>query len=570
MKPPSVKRKWSIHTPDPVVVSAIAEAHDVSPLMATIMANRGITSDTAEKYLSPTLSTMYNPSLLQGMDAAAVRFADAIIGGESCTCFLDFDADGCNAGAILLRFGRMVGCRISSYVPDRITEGYGLNEEGLRSIKAAGSTLVITVDLGVTAIEEARLCRELGMDLIITDHHALNADGVLPDAVAVVNPHIPSPYPFQHLCGAGVAFALVVATRKTLRDRGYFVQRPEPKITELLPLVALATIGDLVELRDENRLFVTHGLKAMYSIPGLKALAQVAGLDLATPPSAGQVAFRLAPRINASGRMDSAAIALELLITDDVARAEELAAILDGFNQERQAAEQHVVAESLAMIEADPSLLERKTIVLSGDHPQGVVGIAASRLIEIYHRPTIIISVREDGTGKGSCRSISGFHMRDALDKCSSFLIGFGGHPMAAGLSLQMSDLDAFRDAFEAAASFLTQEDLQPVTKIDAELGERDICVRTVDDLARLEPFGMKNSSPVFCVRQAEVVSVSPLKDKHLKLNVKIGGSTFTALGWGMIERQADLSDCVDLAFTLDVNEWRGKRTVQLELKDFM
>jgi single-stranded-DNA-specific exonuclease len=569
LKITAVSRKWLLYNPDPALVAQLSKEHNVSHLVATVMANRGLTPCAAAKYLSPTLSTMYDPSGMHQMGAAADRFADAIIKGEICFCVGDFDADGTNATAILLRFGKMLGYEIHPYIPDRIKEGYGLSEDALRFIQAAGASLVLTVDLGVTAVKEAKICKELGMDLVITDHHAVNEDGILPDAVAVVNPHIESSYPYQHLSGAGVAFALVVATLKVLRDRGYFHKRSEPKVIELLPFVALATIADLVELKSENRLFVTHGLKTMYSIPGLKALAQVSGLDVNTPPFAGQIGFRLGPRINASGRMSSAATALELLTTDSPARAEELAGILDRFNQERQAEELRVVTEALAMLEADPELLNGKTIVLAGDFAPGVIGIAASRLTEMFHRPTIIISDRQDGTGKGSCRSISAFHMRQGLGKCSLLLAGFGGHPMAAGLSLKMSDLEAFKEAFEKAAAHLTEDDLRPVTRIDAELVEDQITVGTVDELEQLQPFGMGNAGPVFCAYQASVISLNQLKEKHLKLNLMIGGTRFTALGWGMADREHEIEGMIDAAFTLDINEWRGERTIQLILKDF-
>lgn len=565
-----VPKKWILHNPDPQIVSAISKSHQVSELLATVMANRDITADSAGKYLSPSLASMYDPEQLPGMPVAAARFADAIMSKETVTAFVDMDADGTVSGSILLRFGRMVGLQMRSYIPHRVKEGYGLNIEALRSIKEGGTTLVITADLGITNIKEAAFCRELGMDLVITDHHALNEDGILPDAIAVVNPHIPgSHYPFTHLCGAGVAFGLVVATRKVLRDRGYFSGRPEPRLIELLPLVALATIADLVEIKSENRMYVTHGLKKMYSILGIRALAQVSGIDITSPPSAGQVAFRLAPRINASGRMDSASFALELLTTENPSRADELASILDKFNQDRQAEEERVVKEALATLEANPELLQRKTIVLSGDYAQGVVGIAASRLLEVYHRPVIIISEKEDGTGKGSGRSISAFHLRNGLDKCSEFLSGYGGHPAAAGLSIKLCDLDSFRDSFELAAKELTEEDLRPVIKIDAELSESQISHSTIVELERLEPFGVGNPGPVFCIRKAKVRRLSPLKNKHLKLVLEVGDLCVEAIGWGMLDRQHEIQEVMDFVFSLGINEWRGQSSIQLTLKDF-
>lgn len=563
-----LERRWNILSPNPATVMGLAVTHQISPLAATVMINRGIDDKAAARYLSPSIRTLSNPDRMAGMVEAASRFADAIMNGEQVVFYGDMDADGTNSMALLARFSRMVACDFPVYIPHRINEGYGLHKDSLQTIKDEyNPSLIVTADVGITAVEEAAFCRELGIDLIITDHHT--PGDILPDACAVVNPHRSDcPYPFKKLAGVGVAFALVSSTTEVLIERGYFVPGGEPDLRELLPLVALATIADVVELQGENRALVTEGLRDFHSLPGLRALARVAGVSPSLPPSSGQIAFKYAPRINAAGRMDTAMLAYELLSTDDEDRADELARVLDTFNQERQAEEARVLEEAVAQIEADPALL-RKTLVLSGSGwAPGVVGICAQRLIERYYRPTVMIADMGDGIGKGSCRSIPAFHLYNGLAEVGHLLRGFGGHPAAAGLTIDMERIPEFRDAFDQTelACSLSDEDLVPVIEIDAVARAEDLSLQTVQDLKRLEPFGMGNRSPVFCVKGATVLSRKVLKDVHLKLQVDVEGQKFDAIGWGMAER--DIGKKVDLAFALDVNEWQGKRSVQLVLKD--
>jgi len=563
-----LNRRWNILSPNPATVLGLSLAHGISPLAATVMINRGIDSKTAPKFLNPSLSHLSNPDRMAGMTSAATRFADAIMNGEE-TCFYgDMDADGTNSMALFARFARMTCNDYPVYIPHRISEGYGLHKESLKVIKEKHDPkLIITADVGITAVAEAAYCRELGIDLIITDHHT--PGDTIPDAFAVVNPHLSHcPYPFKNLAGVGVAFALVVCTTRILTQRGYFMEGGEPDLRELLPLVALATVADVVELQGDNRALVTEGLKDFHSIPGLRALARVAGLSPTVAPTSTHLAFKFAPRINAAGRMDTSLLAFELLSTDDEDRADELAGILDALNRERQEEEARVVEEAIAQVEADPSLL-RRTLVLSGaGWAPGVVGICAQRMVERFFRPSVLIADMGNGTGKGSCRSIPAFHMRDGLSQVSDYLIRFGGHPAAAGLSIEMNKLDAFRAALDACeqARSLSDEDLVPVIEIDAVAKAEDLTLQTIQDLKKLEPFGMGNRSPVFCVQGANVVTRKILKEKHLKLQVEVDGKTFDAIGWGMAEKK--VGKRVDLAFALDVNEWNGKRTVQFILKD--
>jgi len=565
-----MKRRWNIASPNPAAVIGITMAQKVSNLVATVMLNRGVTDKTAARFLSPSLAFLPSPSRMSGMAEASARLAEAIISGEKTVVYHDMDCDGVAAGSLLVRYGLMCGCEFSTYVPHRIKEGYGFHSSSIDRIKERfAPSLVVTVDVGITAHDTAAHCRELGIDLIITDHHT--PDQTVPEAIAVVNPHLPCcPYPFKALAGVGVAYALAVATTEVLIERGYFAPGGEPDLHELLPLVALGTIADVVELQGENRILAAEGLKRFYSIPGLRALARVADLGLSLHPTSVQVAFKFAPRVNAAGRLDSASLAAELLMTDDEDRADELARILDQLNTERQDEEARGVEEAVAMVEADPSLL-RKTLVLYSEnlHP-GVAGICAQRLVERYYRPTLMIAGMGDGIAKGSGRSIPAFQMYDGLSEVSDLLKGFGGHPMAAGLTIEVDKIGMFRDAFDATDQVrsLSEEDLVPVVEIDAVASAEDLTMRTIADLKRLEPHGAGNRAPVFCVLGAEVSArkVMGKEKNHLKLTLRVGETNVDAIGFGMADKE--LGTNVDVAFCLDVNEWRGKRTVQLMLRD--
>jgi len=346
--------------------------HQVSQLMATVMMNRGVSVEEAGRFLNPALTNLSYPARMFGMMQAAERLSRAITDGETVVCWADRDADGVAAGSIIYRYSHLCGCEFPVHIPHR-DEGYGLSWAGLQHVKdTLDPSLIITVDAGISSVEEAAFCRELGIDLIITDHHTPGK--TLPDALAIVNPHLATcPYSFKYLCGTGVAFCLALVTTKVLAGQGYFCDGGEPDLTELLPALALATVADVVDLKFENRNIVTEGLKLFYKNPGLRALASVAGLNTSVPPTSIQVAFNIAPRINAAGRMASPDLALELLCTDDDSEAHGLALELDQLNTQRTGTEAQIVEEAVAMIDADPSLL-RNTIVLKGNWAHGVIG----------------------------------------------------------------------------------------------------------------------------------------------------------------------------------------------------
>lgn len=561
--------KWNLATPDESVVNEIAHAAGVSRTVAAAMVNRGVTLDDAEVYISAAHCLLPNPFLLLNMEKSAKRLAHAIQTDEQVAIWLDYDGDGQTAGALLCWLGRMLGVEFRPYIPDRLSEGYGLNQDGIRQLAEEGISLLVTVDCGITAYQEALLCRDMGMDLIITDHHTPSVD--IPDAYSVINPLLPGDmFPFKKLAGVGVAYNLAAATIEILHQAKWFnANRPKPSVEELLPLVAIGTIADVVELRSFNRVMVTQGIERIrqgrHPFVGIRALCEVSAVCENTL-SSGQIGFRLAPRLNAGGRLEWAGIGFELLMATNPLVATAHAVKLDELNSSRQEMEELIVSQASAMFESDPALWERKTIVLASPewHP-GVIGIAASRMVERYHRPTVIIAL--DGeTGKGSCRSIKPFDIHEGLCQCSDILERFGGHPMAAGLSLAANKLPAFTKAFENSASYLTEEDLQPVVTIDAEANSEDLSLEICNEVEQMEPFGMGNSKPVFSLVGCKVVNMRVLKGKHLKLELSKNGRGFDAIGFNM-SAGFEPKDLVDIAFCLERNEWRGVESLQLQLR---
>jgi single-stranded-DNA-specific exonuclease len=467
--------------------------------------------------------------------------------------------------ALLVTFFRAVGLDCFSYIPKRLTEGYGLSAQGVAAAARGGAKVLVTVDCGISSVAEALLCREAGVDLIVTDHHAPPEE--LPDAFAIINPLQPGcSFPFKSLAGVGVAFHLVIAMRARLRALGQFAAA-EPDIREYLDLVALGTVADVVPLLGANRVLVSYGLKQLSASGrvGIQALKEVAGVS--GEVGCGAVGFRLAPRINAAGRLEDAALGLELLVTSDPAKARTIAAALDDSNAERQAIERSTLEEARAMLE-EGACRGRKSIVLGSKlwHP-GVIGIVASRIAELFHRPVILFAI-EDGTGRGSGRSISRFHLLDAIRSCADHLLRYGGHSHAAGLSLAEEELDRFALSFEeAAAGALDAEALIPTISYDVELSPAQVVEPLVQELGRMKPFGMGNPEPVFLLKGAQVAESRVLKGGHLKLKLSCGGRSFDAIGFGLAEK-AECGACVDLLFSPGINVWNGKSSLQLMVKD--
>ena len=549
-------------------------------LTQRVLAARGIVSAAeCEAFLAPKLTALHDPSGIPDLDRAAERVLAAARAREPIVIYGDYDADGVTASAVLVRAIRTLipGAVVEAYIPHRLDEGYGLNAQALRELAERGTRVVVSVDCGVTAVDEARLARELGLELIITDHHN-PPDRIedLPEAL-VVHPRRPdSTYPFGELCGAGVAFKLAwrLATLSCGAERVPAAVREH--LLELLGLAALGTIADVVPLVDENRAITAFGLRrlAAGSLPGVRALlaaSQVGRNEL----DAEAAAFRLGPRINAAGRMGHAKEALELLLTESESRAEELAATLTAFNQKRQSVERAIAEEAARLAEASGMVGDgRRAIVLASEgwHP-GVIGIVCSRLVERFGRPTILLQ-RENGVCRGSCRSIDGFNITAALRACGEHLTTFGGHDMAAGLSLESSRLEAFAEAFCAhAGERLTPEDLTAGATYDAEADLEEMTVSGARELAALAPFGRSNPRPTLLlrdVRLAENAQCMGANARHAQMRFARPGGALRAIAWNWGERVDALRAGIegDALVRLKLNEWRGRVSAECELVD--
>ena len=535
----------------PALLSAVLAAREVS------------TPEESAVFLERERSLSHSPMLMKDMDRAVERISRALAAGEKMAVFGDYDVDGITATVLLVDYLRSRGADCVKYIPRRIEDGYGLGRDALRLLREKGVTLVITVDCGITGVEEARFAREIGMDLVITDHH--ECKDVLPCAAAVVDPRRPDcPYPFKHLAGVGVALKLVLALGG---------QREEALFARYCALAAVGTVADVMQMTGENRTIVHRGLESIGSTDflGLQALLRETGLA-DRDVSSVQIGFVLAPRINAAGRMGEAELAADLLLTNDPARAECLARELCGLNRERQAVEQEIFAQAVEQIEYLPAG-ERSALVLSSEvWHQGVVGIVASRLSEKYSCPSFMIHL-QNGMGKGSCRSYGGFNLFAALESCSDLLVDFGGHELAAGFNIREEDIPAFRRRMNhCVCDYCNGE--TPVSSLEVDVTIRDpscITLEEMEQLDRLEPYGAGNNRPVFALMGAKVESLQNVgQNRHLKLRLSKGPYHFDAIFFSATagECGAAAGMRVDAAFHLQVNEFRGVSSVQLQLVD--
>jgi single-stranded-DNA-specific exonuclease len=551
---------------------ALAGELGLHPLPARILTHRGYrTPEAASAFLSDKLADLPDPFRMKGMGAAVDRITRALRTNEKITLYGDYDVDGVCSTSLLSIFLRELGAAPGTYIPHRLGEGYGLNVQAVEKLAAEGTRVLVTLDCGITANVEISRARDLGVDVVIVDHHTVPA--TLPPAVAVLNPHQPGcEYPTKTLCAAGVAFNLCMGLRKRLRDEGFFATRKEPNLRALMDLAALATVADVVPLTGVNRILVAHGLQELTAArrPGVRALKEAAGMEAEAPVTAGQVGFRLGPRINAAGRLHDASLGLQMLTCESIEEARRLAQVLDRANAERQGIESTILTEALKQAE---TLRDSRGLVLyaEGWHP-GVIGIVASRVVERFYRPTIMIGVN-DGVGKGSARSIEAFHLFDAISGCSDLLTRFGGHKYAAGLTIEAGKLPAFREAFERIAmQRLTPEDLVPRCKVDAVVTPRELDESAVEALQKLGPFGQGNPEPVLVLKH-QVARPRVLTPKtgygsaHLKLAL-LDAPEVDAIGFGMADRLSLVEGPVDLAFQVGVDTFRGQRRVSLRLKD--
>ncbi|HSM91362.1 MAG TPA: single-stranded-DNA-specific exonuclease RecJ [Anaeromyxobacteraceae bacterium] len=554
---------------DAEAAERLASRLRLHPLAARALAARGYRdADAAVAFLEARLSDLPDPFVMKGMHDAVRRISGALAAGERIACYGDYDVDGVTSTVLLAGFLRAAGGDVVTYTPHRLAEGYGLNTAAVERLAGQGVKLLVTLDCGITSVEEVRAAAAAGVDTVVVDHHTVPVE--LPAAAAILNPHQPGcGYPSKDLAAVGVTFALVMALRRSLREGGRFgADRPEPNLKEALDLVALGTVADVVPLVGANRILVKWGLEELARTrrPGLAALKRVAGIADRAAVGAGQVGFRLAPRINAAGRLDDAGRGVRLLLTQDAREAAALAAELDRENQARQEIEKAILEEAVADAAARVKAGARGLVLhRPGWHP-GVVGIVASRIVERFHRPAVLVGSL-DGVGKGSGRSIEGFHLYDALAACAGHLVRFGGHKHAAGVTIDPDAVPRFRDAFEVhAARTIADEALVPRTRIDGWIAPGDLGERAAADLARLAPFGAGNPEPVWALRGAAArARTLGAEGRHLKL--QLGGGVDT-IGFGMGDRLGACAGEVEAAFTIGFDEWDGVRRLQLKLKD--
>ena len=556
--------KWNIGAPAPQAVDLLRGA-GYSGLLSTVLASRGIeTPEAAAAFLNRAQRLEYSPLLMRDMDRAAERIRRAIDGGETVAVFGDYDVDGITSTVLLLDYLQSQGVPCLRYIPRRIEDGYGLSCDAIRRLREQGATLMITVDCGITGNEEVAYANSIGLDVVVTDHH--ECKGSLPDAAAVVDPHRPDcPYPFKHLAGVGVALKLVLALGGPQRETELF--------DRYCTLAAIGTVADVMLMEGENRTIVYSGLKRLpeTDFVGIHALLREAGLA-DKPITSIQIGFVLSPRINAAGRMGAADLAADLLMTDDPARAEELARKLCDLNRERQSVEQDICADAIAQIERLPDEF-RSALVLASEHwHQGVVGIVASRLSEKYSCPSFMIHIK-DGCGKGSCRSYGGFNLFAALESCSDLLDGFGGHELAAGFTIRQENIEKFRRRMNLYVRSSSGGELPvPSLEIDAPIvNPSDITLEEVDCLSVLEPYGSGNPRPVFALLGATVDSIQPVgQGRHLKLRLSKGTPHFDAIFFSVSAEECAFAagSRVDVAFYLQANTFRGSTALQLQLID--
>lgn len=560
-----LQKNWLLKEFDKNRVVEISKEFHISPLTSIILYNRGIqSSEEIADFLNCSLDGLHDPFLMKGMKEAVSRIRQAKENNEKITIYGDYDVDGITSIAILYKHLTSMGFEVDYYVPDRIQEGYGVNREALDKIKESGTKVIITVDTGITAVEETEYAREIGMDIIITDHHECKE--TIPAAYAAIDPKRKDcEYPFKNLAGVGVAFKLIQAL-----DDSCSVADLMEKYADLL---CLGTVADISPLIDENRVMVTEGLKRFRDTKniGLKALIDVSiNNDKAITTST--IGYIIAPRINASGRLGCATRSVEMFLTDDKERAYELANDLCKENTIRQQTEQQMFAEALEYIEQNPQIKDDQVLIIPHRNwHHGIVGIVSSKITEKFYKPSILFAIDGD-EAKGSGRSISGYNLFGALENCADLLEKFGGHELAAGLSIKTENIEKFREEInKCALEKLDDNVLVPTVSIDAVIKPTYITLETVDEINRLQPFGVENPTPTFAVRNIKIHKISTMSEKkHLRMTLLKEGKFLDAVGFGMGEYFNYLKegDFVEVAFGLDINDYKGYKNAQLILKD--
>ncbi len=562
---------WQPHPCDETRAASFARELGVSPVVARLLAIRGIADvDAAGRFLKPSLDHLLDPMGLADMDRAIDRLRRAMAQGERIAVHGDYDVDGITATVILRRALELLGGQVVHFIPERLRDGYGLQPAALERLHAEGVQVVVSVDCGIRGAEAARRARDLGLDLIITDHH--EPDHELPQACAVVNPkRHDCGYADKHLAGVGVALKLVQALCQQAGRTAW--------LPAFVKIAAIGTVADVVPLVGENRVIAKLGLQLLSKGPhkvGLRALLDVAGLT-GKQIDSYHIAFMLAPRVNAAGRMSTPDIATRLLLASDDGMADEarrLAEQLETENTRRRQEEQDILASARKVIETDPDVGSRSVLVVAGEGwHRGVIGIVASKIVDAFYRPTIVLSI-DDGVTHGSCRSIPGFDMLAALESCAPMMLRFGGHKQAAGLQIESARIKEFRQAINVwGEAALSPDDLRPRLWLDGPLAFGHISSQVAEELDMLAPFGPGNAKPVFHTSAVQIVDgPRKLKERHLKVSFRQDKRTFRAIAWNAAEREtllAEKRDGVELAFSLENNEFQGETYLELRVEDF-
>jgi single-stranded-DNA-specific exonuclease len=559
---------WTVATIDEQAARSLARALDLNPITTRILINRGIDSpEAARRYLSPGLSDIPDPFLLPDMEAAVDRILAAMKSGEKIAIFGDYDVDGIAGTALLALFLKELGQDPITMLPNRAGEGYGLSRGAVEMLHEMGAGLIITVDNGTRAVAEIAYARKKGIDVIVTDHHAL--DGPKPNASALVNPHfLDQNSPCRQLAGCGVAFMLTLALRRRIREQGNLPD-PEPNLRQHLDLVALGTVADIVSLTGTNRTLVRHGLVEIgrSAKPGIRRLLEVSGTST-QDIGPGAVAFRLAPRINAAGRIGDAHAALNLLTCSDTELALQIAQQLDRSNRQRQRQEERILIDVDSQLQKDQALATRAGIVMYAKNWHvGVLGIVASKITERLGRPAVVISL-DTTPARGSARSAGGIDLLKALSQCQELLVRYGGHDMAAGLSIDAHHIETFAGRFDQACSRLTPTRKPRGLAIDAMVDPADITDRLAQEISCCQPFGIGNPEPILAMADMNIYDRRIVGQNHLKLKVGNQGQVFDAIGFGFGDKLSPDATRISLAFVPQLKSWRGVTSIQLKIRD--
>lgn len=560
-----MNKKWQIYDTQEEKIEELSKKYNLNPLLATILLNRGITKkEDIRLFLEPTRADFHNPFLITDMEIAVERIIKAIANKEKVTIYGDYDVDGITSITVLKSFLQERGLEVNQYIPNRLEEGYGLNKPAIEKIAKSGCQLMITVDCGISAIEEVNHANLLGIETIVTDHH--EAGDELPKALAVIdNKRKDSTYPFRELAGVGVVFKLIQAI-------GIKLELNEEEYLKYLDIVCIGTISDIVPLIDENRVIAKLGLLLIRQTRniGLRSLINSSGY---AKIDSNSISFGIAPRVNACGRMGKAEQALKLLLSKNLNEVEQLTKELNEYNRLRQETEKQIFENALKQIEEN-HLDENRTIIVEGQNwHHGVIGIVSSKITEMYFKPSILLSFDEDELGKGSGRSIPEFDLHEALMKCQDTIEKFGGHAMAVGITVKKNKFKEFKEKFEQVAKDSHIEEIVPIISIDAQINLNDINKEMVESLKKLEPFGEGNKMPIFALKNLKIDSIRALSEgKHLKLTLKDNNTIINAIGFnlGHLVNEYKIGDKIDVVGVLEINSFNGVDNLQINMKDIM